>query len=149
MTATTGSDVVQSGRPIFDDFFQHLWPYIGNNTANVVFQMVKQDTESVEDDKSCGHPQISCTAENIEKGSAAVRKNRLQTIAESVRVFSAPFQWILTKALKMYGVCQQIVSRVLDEDQFANEVKSASQAELKDMAKNGFQKCFDDLYMPR
>ncbi|GFV40838.1 hypothetical protein TNCV_4390991 [Trichonephila clavipes] len=40
-TATTGSDVAQSGRPIFDDFFQHLWPYIGNNTANVVFQMVK------------------------------------------------------------------------------------------------------------
>ena len=25
----------------FDDFFQHLWQYIGNNTANVVFQMVK------------------------------------------------------------------------------------------------------------
>ncbi|GFU10661.1 transposable element Tc1 transposase [Trichonephila clavipes] len=40
-TATAGSDVVQSGRPIFDDFFQHLWPYIGNNTANVVFQMIK------------------------------------------------------------------------------------------------------------
>ncbi|GFV83774.1 hypothetical protein TNCV_2555611 [Trichonephila clavipes] len=42
MTATAGSDVVQSGRQIFDDFFQHLWPYIGNNTANVVFQMVKR-----------------------------------------------------------------------------------------------------------
>ncbi|GFT67545.1 hypothetical protein TNCV_2361421 [Trichonephila clavipes] len=41
-TATAGSDVVQSGRPIFDDFFQHLWPYVGNNTANVVFQMVKR-----------------------------------------------------------------------------------------------------------
>ncbi|GFS90144.1 hypothetical protein TNCV_508081 [Trichonephila clavipes] len=41
-TATAGSDVVQSGRPIFDDFFQHLWPYIGNNTANVVFQIVKR-----------------------------------------------------------------------------------------------------------
>ncbi|GFY35564.1 hypothetical protein TNCV_196641 [Trichonephila clavipes] len=41
-TATAGSDVVQSGRPIFDDFFQHLWPYIGDNTANVVFQMVKR-----------------------------------------------------------------------------------------------------------
>ncbi|GFU77968.1 hypothetical protein TNCV_521681 [Trichonephila clavipes] len=41
-TATAGSDVVQSGRPIFDDFFQHLWPYIGNNTANVFFQMVKR-----------------------------------------------------------------------------------------------------------
>ncbi|GFV19011.1 retrovirus-related Pol polyprotein from transposon 412 [Trichonephila clavipes] len=41
-TATAGSDVVPSGRPIFDDFFQHLWPYIGNNTANVVFQMVKR-----------------------------------------------------------------------------------------------------------
>ncbi|GFU77062.1 hypothetical protein TNCV_4338821 [Trichonephila clavipes] len=36
------SDVVQSGRPIFDGFFQHLWPYIANNTANVVFQMVKR-----------------------------------------------------------------------------------------------------------
>ncbi|GFW58438.1 hypothetical protein TNCV_3513011 [Trichonephila clavipes] len=42
MTAMAGSDVVQSGRPIFDDFFQHLWPYIGNNTANAVFQMVKR-----------------------------------------------------------------------------------------------------------
>ncbi|GFW15540.1 uncharacterized protein TNCV_4656801 [Trichonephila clavipes] len=42
MTATAGSDVVQSGRLIFDDFFQHLWPYIGNNTANVLFQMVKR-----------------------------------------------------------------------------------------------------------
>ncbi|GFX52482.1 uncharacterized protein TNCV_4324981 [Trichonephila clavipes] len=41
-TATAGSNVVQSGRPIFDDFFQHLWPYIGNNTANVVFQMVER-----------------------------------------------------------------------------------------------------------
>ncbi|GFW63350.1 hypothetical protein TNCV_400161 [Trichonephila clavipes] len=40
-TTTAGSDVVQSGRPIFDDFFQHLWPYIGNNTANVIFKMVK------------------------------------------------------------------------------------------------------------
>ncbi|GFW00240.1 uncharacterized protein TNCV_4354371 [Trichonephila clavipes] len=38
MTATAGSNVVQFGRPIFDDFFQHLWPYIRNNTANVVFQ---------------------------------------------------------------------------------------------------------------
>ncbi|GFX08427.1 hypothetical protein TNCV_3269161 [Trichonephila clavipes] len=42
VTATAGLDVVQSGRPIFDDFFQHLWPYIGNNTANVVFQMIKR-----------------------------------------------------------------------------------------------------------
>ncbi|GFV26103.1 hypothetical protein TNCV_4887341 [Trichonephila clavipes] len=41
-TATAGSDEVQSGRPVFDDFLQHLWPYIGNNTANVVFQMVKR-----------------------------------------------------------------------------------------------------------
>ncbi|GFV84002.1 hypothetical protein TNCV_1480041 [Trichonephila clavipes] len=38
----TATAVVQSGRPIFDDFFQHLWPHIGNNTANVVFQMVKR-----------------------------------------------------------------------------------------------------------
>ncbi|GFV69958.1 hypothetical protein TNCV_1983251 [Trichonephila clavipes] len=26
----------------FDDFFQHLWSYISNNTANDVFQMVKR-----------------------------------------------------------------------------------------------------------
>ncbi|GFU95803.1 hypothetical protein TNCV_4903951 [Trichonephila clavipes] len=38
----TATAVVESGRPIFDDFFQHLWPYIGNNTVNVVFQMVKR-----------------------------------------------------------------------------------------------------------
>ncbi|GFW06997.1 hypothetical protein TNCV_3691931 [Trichonephila clavipes] len=42
LTATAGSDVVQCGHPIFDDFSQHLWPYIGNNTANVVYQMVKR-----------------------------------------------------------------------------------------------------------
>ncbi|GFX17520.1 hypothetical protein TNCV_3411201 [Trichonephila clavipes] len=41
-TVMAGSDVVQSGCPIVDDFFQHLWPYIGNNTAKVVFQMVKR-----------------------------------------------------------------------------------------------------------
>ncbi|GFY26171.1 hypothetical protein TNCV_354871 [Trichonephila clavipes] len=41
-TATAGSDVVQSGRPIFDGFLPHLWPYISNNTVNVVFQMVKR-----------------------------------------------------------------------------------------------------------
>ncbi|GFT58690.1 hypothetical protein TNCV_1360581 [Trichonephila clavipes] len=41
-TATAYSNVVQSGRAIFDDFFQQLWPYIDNNTANVVFQMVKR-----------------------------------------------------------------------------------------------------------
>ncbi|GFX54891.1 hypothetical protein TNCV_3318081 [Trichonephila clavipes] len=39
---TAGSDVVQSGRPIFDGFFQQLWPYIGNNMENVVCQMVKR-----------------------------------------------------------------------------------------------------------
>ncbi|GFW83675.1 hypothetical protein TNCV_667881 [Trichonephila clavipes] len=41
-TVTASSDVVQTGRLIFDDFFQHLWPYIGYITANVVFQMVKR-----------------------------------------------------------------------------------------------------------
>ncbi|GFX03801.1 hypothetical protein TNCV_2113731 [Trichonephila clavipes] len=41
-TTTAGSDLVESGRPIFDDFFQHLLPYIGNNTENVVFQMVQR-----------------------------------------------------------------------------------------------------------
>ncbi|GFT44642.1 DUF4817 domain-containing protein [Trichonephila clavipes] len=40
--AMAGSDVVQSERPIFDYLSQHLWPYIGNNTAYGVFQMVKR-----------------------------------------------------------------------------------------------------------
>ncbi|GFX29830.1 hypothetical protein TNCV_4749591 [Trichonephila clavipes] len=40
-TVTAGSNVVQSGRPIFDDIFQRLWTYIGNSTVNVVFQIVK------------------------------------------------------------------------------------------------------------
>ncbi|GFT93977.1 hypothetical protein TNCV_2133591 [Trichonephila clavipes] len=34
---------------------------------------------------------------------------------------------------------------MLNEDQSADEVKSASQSESKDMAKNGFQKCFHDF----
>ncbi|GFU59729.1 hypothetical protein TNCV_3186851 [Trichonephila clavipes] len=42
LTFKTATDVVQYGHPIFDDFFQHLWTYIGNNTANFVFQMVKR-----------------------------------------------------------------------------------------------------------
>ncbi|GFV15170.1 hypothetical protein TNCV_4650021 [Trichonephila clavipes] len=35
---------------------------------------------------------------------------------------------------------------MLNEDQNADEVKSASQIELKNMAKNGYQKCFNELY---
>ncbi|GFX73709.1 uncharacterized protein TNCV_4290251 [Trichonephila clavipes] len=41
-TATAGSDVVNLDVQFSDDVFQHLWPYIDNNTANVVFQMVKR-----------------------------------------------------------------------------------------------------------
>ncbi|GFV52063.1 hypothetical protein TNCV_1324161 [Trichonephila clavipes] len=37
---------------------------------------------------------------------------------------------------------------MLNEDQSADEVRSESHAELKDMAKNGFHKCFDELYKP-
>ncbi|GFU89655.1 uncharacterized protein TNCV_1920651 [Trichonephila clavipes] len=35
MTATAGSDVVQSGRPDFDDFFQHLWKGCGSPVVRV------------------------------------------------------------------------------------------------------------------
>ncbi|GFV44786.1 hypothetical protein TNCV_563371 [Trichonephila clavipes] len=104
--------------------------------------------ESVEDDKFSGRPQTSCTSENIEKVSAEVRKNRLQTIVESVGIFSATYQRILTKDLYMHRVCQHIIPRMKNEDQSADEVKDASQAESNDMAKNEFQKCFDDLYKP-
>ncbi|GFX44978.1 hypothetical protein TNCV_3430271 [Trichonephila clavipes] len=37
---------------------------------------------------------------------------------------------------------------MLKEDQSADEVKSAPQAGLKEMDKNGFQICFYDLYKP-
>ncbi|GFT58946.1 hypothetical protein TNCV_185651 [Trichonephila clavipes] len=68
--------------------------------------------ESVADDKRFGRPQTSCTAENIEKVSVAVRKNRLQTIAESVGTSPASCQWILTKDLNMHKVCKDIVPRM-------------------------------------
>ncbi|GFV32274.1 hypothetical protein TNCV_1675601 [Trichonephila clavipes] len=54
----------------------------------------------------------------------------------------------LTKDHNMYRACQHIVPYLLNEDQSADEVKSASQAELKDRTKNRFQKCFDDLNKP-
>ncbi|GFT85930.1 hypothetical protein TNCV_3255781 [Trichonephila clavipes] len=41
-----------------------------------------------------------------------------------------------------------VVPRMLNENQSADEVESASQAELEDMATNGFQKSFGDLYKP-
>ncbi|GFX86306.1 uncharacterized protein TNCV_2561881 [Trichonephila clavipes] len=65
-TATAGSDVVQSGRPIFDDFFQHLWPYIGNNTANVVFQMV-----------NVAYPHRPMTLHSPTKNSLAVLNHKI------------------------------------------------------------------------
>ncbi|GFT04985.1 uncharacterized protein TNCV_4745131 [Trichonephila clavipes] len=67
-TATAGSDVVQSGRPIFDDFFQHLWPYIGNNTANVVFQMVK---------RFVAYPHRPMTLHSPTKNSLAVLNHKI------------------------------------------------------------------------
>ncbi|GFW48607.1 hypothetical protein TNCV_4241881 [Trichonephila clavipes] len=93
--------------------------------------------------------QISHTTENIEKVSASVRKNRLQTIAESVGISSAAYQGILTKNLNMHRACQHIATRILNENQSADEVKSASQAEIKNVAKNGFQKRFGDLNKSR
>ncbi|GFX33880.1 hypothetical protein TNCV_3962891 [Trichonephila clavipes] len=72
----------------------------------------------------------------------------LQTVIDSIGIFSAICQWILFKDLNMPSVCQHIDPRRLSEDQSADEVKSASQAELKNMAKNGYQKCFDGLYKP-
>ncbi|GFY06108.1 hypothetical protein TNCV_3107871 [Trichonephila clavipes] len=45
---------------------------------------IREGNDCFEDDKCSGHPHISRTAENIKKVSMAVRKNRLQTTAESV-----------------------------------------------------------------
>ncbi|GFY35084.1 hypothetical protein TNCV_5044591 [Trichonephila clavipes] len=56
-TATAGSDVVQSGRPIFDDFFQHLWPYIGNKTM----KKKKKGGRTAADSGQSGWPVVACS----------------------------------------------------------------------------------------
>ncbi|GFW53593.1 hypothetical protein TNCV_4814991 [Trichonephila clavipes] len=53
-----------------------------------------------------------------------------------------------SKDPNMHRMCQHTFPLMLNVDQSANEVKSTSQVELKDMAKNRFQKYFDDLYKP-
>ncbi|GFV26666.1 fibronectin type-III domain-containing protein [Trichonephila clavipes] len=78
-TATAGSDVVQSGRPIFDDFFQHLWPYIGNNTANVVLQMVEQPAEISVDSVEALDSRTALLRWSLEyKGNLPIKRYHLQ-----------------------------------------------------------------------
>ncbi|GFW69332.1 hypothetical protein TNCV_486811 [Trichonephila clavipes] len=88
---------------------------------------ISKSRDSVEDDKRSGRPQNS----HIEKISAGVHKNRLQTIAESARISLVTCQRILTKDLKMHRVCQHMVLRMLNEQ--SAEVKSATKADLKDV----------------
>ncbi|GFV56263.1 hypothetical protein TNCV_106191 [Trichonephila clavipes] len=76
----------------------------------------REGRESVEDDKRSGRPQTSHTTENIENISAVDRKNRLQTIAESVVISSATCQWILNKDLNIHRGRQHIVPRKLKEE---------------------------------
>ncbi|GFT88605.1 hypothetical protein TNCV_905111 [Trichonephila clavipes] len=74
----------------------------------------REGRESVKDDKIFVYPQTFRNAENIGEVSAA--------------------------DLNMHTMCQHVVPRMLNEDQSADEVKRASQADLKDMAKNVSQK---------
>ncbi|GFS75052.1 uncharacterized protein TNCV_1396951 [Trichonephila clavipes] len=84
---------------------------------------LRESRESVEDDKYSGFPQTFRTAENTKNVSVAVRKNMLQTI---VGISSATCERISTKDLSMHKVCRHIVLYMLNEDQYADEVKSAS-----------------------
>ncbi|GFX68238.1 histone-lysine N-methyltransferase SETMAR [Trichonephila clavipes] len=113
-----------------------------------IFTQKREGRESVEDGNCSGRLQASRTAEIIKKVSIALRKNMIQTIAESFGISSATCQWILTKHLNVHRVCQYFVTFTLKEDQFADEVKNSSQVELKDLTKKGFQKRFDDFYKP-
>ncbi|GFY17296.1 adhesion G protein-coupled receptor B2 [Trichonephila clavipes] len=70
-TATAVSDGVQSGRPIFDDFFQHLWPYIGNNTANVVLPNGQAFV---------AYPHRPMTLHSPTKNSLAVLNHKIQNV---------------------------------------------------------------------
>lgn len=40
--ATVGSNEMQSGSLNFEHFIKQPWPYIGNNTANIYFQVVQR-----------------------------------------------------------------------------------------------------------
>ncbi|GFU94013.1 hypothetical protein TNCV_2391021 [Trichonephila clavipes] len=124
--------------------------YLGDSDGRVLLlsgiDVFREGRVSVIDDIVSGHPQTFRTAKNIEEVSVAVRKNRLQSIAEPVGISSAICQRILTKDLIIHSVCQRIIPCMLSEDQSVDEINSASQAVLKDRDKNGFQKCFDDLY---
>ncbi|GFX33974.1 uncharacterized protein TNCV_911761 [Trichonephila clavipes] len=82
----------------------------------------RESREIVENHKHFGRPQTSCSSENIEKVSVAIRKSRMQTkaqIAESVGISSATCQRKLTRHLNMHRVCQHIVSCMLNEDEKA------------------------------
>ncbi|GFW81925.1 transposable element Tcb2 transposase [Trichonephila clavipes] len=58
----------------------------------------------------------------------------------------AKCQRIPTKHVEMHRVYQDFIPCMLNEDQSADEIRRASVAELKNMAKNRFQKWFDDFY---
>ncbi|GFU54636.1 hypothetical protein TNCV_2161081 [Trichonephila clavipes] len=83
---------------------------------------VSRRRRSIEDDKNSVHPQIFRITENIEKIFVAVRKNRLQTTAESVWISSAAWQWALTKDLTFL---ECVAPRMLKEDQKANRIEMA------------------------
>ncbi|GFW36589.1 hypothetical protein TNCV_1955891 [Trichonephila clavipes] len=106
---------------------------------------VSKSRECVEDGERSGRPQTSLTAENIEKLSAAVCKNRLQPMMGPTALPHyppspdfVPFYYRIFPELAFHLWGHRF--------QFADEIKSASQAELKDTAKNRFQKSFNDLY---
>ncbi|GFT83566.1 hypothetical protein TNCV_4866291 [Trichonephila clavipes] len=82
----------------------------------------QQEARECVDDGRPGHPQTFRIPENIEKVSAALCLNRLQTIAKPVGISSAPCSRIPTKDLTMHKVCQLIVPCKLNEDQSADEV---------------------------
>ncbi|GFV34742.1 hypothetical protein TNCV_1450461 [Trichonephila clavipes] len=74
-----------------------------------------------------GCPKTFRTSENIEKVSVALRKNRLQTLAESVGISSAACQCILTKDLNMPRMCQRIIPHMLNEGQSADQSEANPQ----------------------
>ncbi|GFU59489.1 HTH_Tnp_Tc3_2 domain-containing protein [Trichonephila clavipes] len=86
-----GSDVVQSRRPIFDDFFQHLWPYIGNNTVNVVLQTVKRGVGTSGSERCHlleSQAQDALDRPVIEEDCHIVRNARVQPTASSAAILA-------------------------------------------------------------
>ena len=84
------------------------------------FERLRNDCESVEDEKRSGRPSTSKTKENVERVSEMVRSNRrliIREISENLNISYVSVQNILTTDLKIRRVSAKFALRVLTVEQ--------------------------------